>query len=245
MYKYLFLTTYIITTLISCTEISEPKFEPKQVQNPYITFAIGDTRQYYSTEERMFFGNKVIDTVRRKDGLLVYVMEHYFYSVLGTYMAINYNFIRDGYFWTTELDTIQDSTLNKINPFNEMKIIAVYPKDGEIFLANEGVPEDEKEYRKINLLKTYSTPIKTYQNVEECEIISPDTTLKIYLYYVQSYGHIVTRFVGNGFDYQVYATYFKVGNYEFGDYIPFDEKALNKNKLKELNKFFRGFCFSY
>ncbi len=236
MYKYLFLITFILTTLISCTEISEPKFEPKQEQKPYITLQIGDTRQYYSFDDKMFFGNKIIDTIRRKDDLLVYVFENYFYTAIGTYYAISYVFIRDGYFWTTELDTVRDPKINTINPFNEMKIISVYPKDGEIFLANEGAPENKKEYRKITLLETLNTPIKTYYNVEECEIFSPDTSVKMYLYYVQTYGHVATRMVGNGYDSQVYATYFKVGNYEFGDYIPFDEKALNNKMLKESDK---------
>jgi hypothetical protein len=226
-----------ISILVSCTEMTEPKLEPKQQQKPYMTLQIGDIRQYYSSGDRIYFDKEIVDTVRRSDGLKVYKAKYTFYTLFYAYIGYSYEFIRDGYYFLTSLDTITEPNVNIINPFNEVKTAKIYPKDGEIFLANEGAPDNEKEYRKIKLLETFSTPIKTYQDVCECEIIFADGSRKMLVYYSSEYGHFSTKYFGFNNNSYVFLVYLKLSNKEFGDYINFFEKNVIEGIPEKYKKY--------
>jgi len=241
MKKYLSLTLLLIFVINACTKITETNIEPKQEPKPYMTLQIGDLRQYYATGDNMFCAMEVVDTTRREDNQPVYVVKNSFYTEIGTFSGNTYLFLRDGYLWATELDTIREPNTNNVNPFNELKIISAFPKEGEIFLANEGASDYAKEYRKIKILDTFSTPSKTYYDVEECEIISADTTLRIWLYYAPVYGYVGTLLTKTYGSSLAYVTYLKVNKYEFGCFIQFDEK----NVIEGIPDKYKNYKFIY
>ena len=227
-----------ISILVSCTEMTEPKLEPKQQQKPYMTLQIGDIRQYYSTGNGMFMSVEITDTIRRTDNQKMYVTKNNFYTLFGYYTVITYSFIRDGYFWESQLDTLESLNAFTNNPYIENKIMSIYPKDGESFYLMEGAPDSINQYRKLKYIGSFITPLKVFEDVIECEIITSDTSDQIHNYYSPEFGIIGLVIKKQNAATTIYPVYLKVGDREFGNYIYFPEKNLIKLPPNDIKKHF-------
>jgi len=226
MKKYLSLTLLLIFVINACTKITETNIEPKQEPKPYMTLQIGDLRQYYLTGENTFAELEIVDTVKRSDSLKVYEMKNSFMLPDGVYYGMSYGFIRDGYFWTTSLDTVKQPCINLENPFVEEKIINIYPINEEYFLRTGGVFESERTYHKLTVLDSFVTPFITYAKIQQCEIIGLDTVRNIRLYYAPNFGHVATLITNSAGPSLAYVTYLKVGEIEIGTQISFFSKKI-------------------
>ena len=225
-----------ISILVSCTEMTEPKLEPKQQQKPYMTLQIGDIRQYYSTGNGMFMSVEITDTIRRTDNQKMYVTKNNFYTLFGYYTVITYSFIRDGYFWESQLDTLESLNAFTNNPYIENKIMSIYPKDGESFYLMEGAPDSINQYRKLKYIGSFITPLKIYEDVVECEIITSDSSIQLHNYYSPEFGIIGMVIKEQNDSTTIYPVYLKVGDREFGNYIYLPEKKLIKLTQNDVKK---------
>jgi hypothetical protein len=225
-----------ISILVSCTEMTEPKLEPKQQQKPYMTLQIGDIRQYYSTGNGMFMSVEITDTIRRTDNQKMYVTKNNFYTLFGYYTVITYSFIRDGYFWESQLDTLESLNAFTNNPYIENKIMSIYPKDGESFYLMEGAPDSINQYRKLKYIGSFITPLKIYEDVVECEIITSDSSIQLHNYYSPEFGIIGMVIKEQNDSTTIYPVYLKVGDREFGNYIYLPEKKLIKLPQNDVKK---------
>jgi hypothetical protein len=210
----------------SCNLPTEP---PDTHLTPYMTLCIGDIRQYYIKEENIYIQAEIIGDTLRKDGLKVYIIEFKYLLPDGVYKGKDYYFIKDGYFWQTNLDTVISPSINKINPFLEIKLMKIYPKNGDYFLSTDGVLETKKVYHKIMIIDSLKTFVKTFYNVAECQIIDTNTVMQRWVYYAPKFGHIGTLLSNQNGTAGVYLTYIKVEEGQIGKFFSFPTRRTIEN----------------
>ncbi len=223
--KHIVFITITVFLFIECNAPTKPITPVEKV--PYMTLNIGDQRQYYDQNINLYTEWNVIDTARRTDGSKIFLAEYFMYLPNGRYEGKFSHFIRDGYFWQTDTDTVKEPGINEENPFLETKIIPIFPNGDEYFISTIGVPDSEKVYRKIRVIDSLETPLATYKDVLECEVIGKDTSRVVKVYYVKEYGHIGLEITNQNGTTQSFATYIKVGDKEIGEYIPLKAKKIN------------------
>lgn len=229
----------IFSFLFGCNSPSEPiSANEEEPLDPFMSLNIGDMTQYYVEADNLRLQNSMVDTVLRSDGTKMFVNEYSIFSTDGgLFIGTIYSFIRDGYYWTSEIDTVFEPYFNELNPFNEQKIINVFPKGTEHFLRIVGVPDSEKVYHNIDILDSLRIGIKTFYNVEKCELIQPDSSAtQITLYYAEGFGHVKTIFKNENGEAEATATYIRIGDREVGQFVPLSPKIHgNSSKEKEKN----------
>jgi hypothetical protein len=132
---------------------------------PYASLNLGDIHQYYDSTDNIYFQYKVIDTTRRVDGKKVFDVEEFYLLSVDLFRDTSHQFIKDNFLWTTQLDTTSDSTKNEKNKFNEEKLAEVYPKDGDYFVSNKGLPDSQYIFIKIDFIDSVRTYCGTFMNI--------------------------------------------------------------------------------
>lgn len=216
-FRYIIMT-FLSIFLHSCSNSTEPEGQEPKI--PYMSLNIGDIRQYYDIDTEKYIQIEVVDVTKRVDGLEVYVMENVTIINSVKWIGYTYHFIRDDFFWQTNLDTVREPTINNFNPFIESKLINIYSDGTEIFNKTEGVADSEKVIQESRIVDSVQTPLATFYDVLEMNQIDTDTTISIKVYYAKEYGHIETIIENNNEIYIISPIYIKVNNQEIGEYVP-------------------------
>lgn len=198
---------YSIVLFISCESTTET-----ESPTPYISLHVGDVRQYFSEVDSSYSKWSIIGETSRTDRQKVFIGV-YGEGTMDDTTSNSFYFIRDEYFYGTELDTISNQSIEVINPFNEQRLAKVYPEDGDKWIHTEG---EDSIYFVAKYEGDKSTPAKDFNNVYGFTLNSFLT-----VYYAEGYGHIGSSLT-NG-DFYGFVNYFKISGKEYGAYVPQDQ----------------------
>lgn len=192
----------LLSLFISCDSSTETENAA-----PYISLSIGDVRQYYSESDSSYSQLSIIGETRRTDGQKVFISEY----IDGSSNRQFYNFIKDGYMYSTQLDTNSLDWNLRNNPFVEQRLAKLYPVEGDKWISIDG--EDKLSYFRASFDGNKRTSVKIIKNVFSYTL---DTML--IEYYAQGYGHMgITSFDGSN---PSFVNYLKVNGREYGEYVP-------------------------
>lgn len=211
----------LMTLFIACSDSVEP-----EIQNlPYVALTIGDERQFFFTTDSSTILYTTKEKLVRSDGYPVYTYEWYYGK--DTIPMVRYYAIKDGFFISTELDTVRDSTYYlPENPFFEQRLAKLYPKDGDFWQNIVG--DSSARYFVAKNIGTQKTPAGVFNN-------SFGFTLDNFLSvnYSKGIGHISSIFLPDSTG--ILSCYLKVNGKVYGKKIPsrdpfFNYGSLNYNK---------------
>ncbi|MCK5456791.1 MAG: hypothetical protein KAI45_06655, partial [Melioribacteraceae bacterium] len=110
----------------STTETEDP--------TPYISLHVGDVRQYYSETDSSYSKWSITGEAYRTDGQKVFISE----SVYDSTNLRFYNFIRDGYMYSTQLDSNSHGWNLEDNPYVEQRLAKVFASEGDKWVQGDG-----------------------------------------------------------------------------------------------------------
>ncbi len=139
----------IIIVFLSCGENSTETPEKKS----YTPLGVGDKTQIIYLDDSSTTSLEIVDIVQRTDGQKVYRG----LFKMGTQIpSVSYYLVSDGFFKSTELDTVPDDTLlQQVNPFREQRLAKSYPETGERWLHTIG--DTDEDYFIANHINSFST----------------------------------------------------------------------------------------
>jgi len=180
-------------------------------KDTYVPLSLGDIRQSISLRDSSTMMDEVFTSTFRADSIRVFGRKYFVGDEQSDAPQIFYNYIKDGYFISTQLDTVKDLSLDiSKNPFNEQRLAELYPKDGDTWVHSGG--EHQPTIMKAKYIGSKTTPCKTFDDVFQFSI--PGV---LDIYYAKGIGWIGARFMG---EQEVLVTYIKVGSREFGKLLP-------------------------
>jgi len=180
---------------------------------PYISLHVGDVRQYFFEVDSSYTKWSIIGETYRTDGQKVFIGV-YGEGTMDDTTSNSFYFIRDGYFYGTELDTTSEEDIKKTNPFWEQRLAKLFPEDGDKWLHTDG--DVDSIYFVAKYEGEKSTPAKDFKNVYAFTL---DTLMKTY--YAEGYGHIGSSPInGNN---ELLLNYLKINGEEYGEYVPQDQ----------------------
>lgn len=215
--------TFIIASLSSFIFFScSNSFEPEE-SRAYMQLNVGDLRQIILAQDSSTILMKITGTGKRTDGLKIYFCEH-IDGTSDTAAYISNYALKDGYFISTELDTVRDIGLFiKDNPYREQRLAKLYPMHGESWNHTKGDSSNGKfsaQYTEKMLV-----PAGEFKDVFQFHL---DNFMTIF--YAKGVGYIATYSKDNT---KYMATYLKINGKEYGMLYP----PKNYDPLqKELNK---------
>lgn len=226
---FLFLIIISFLIISGCKTSTEPKDD--SINDEYMSLNIGDIRQFYMpynpniTEHSVW---EVTGKTHRSDGLEVFISEWYqtYYSPQSR--RIEYDYIKDGYFYETQLDS---TTEVPGNPFYEQRLAKIKPNDGDRWLQTAGYFDPKYPIDSIIAahLDTYSTPAGEFKDVFSFEFTGGSKT-----YYAKYYGYLAMAFSTDPSDLYT-ANYVKIKGKEMGKYFKMDS-LLSKSTNISYNK---------
>ena len=168
---------YLAVLFLSCDSSTET-----ESPTPYMSLNIGDVRQYFVEADSLNFKFTIIGETKRTDGQKVFI------GVAGEgnmddTTSRSFYFIRDGYFYGTELDTTSESEVRDANPFFEQRLAKLFPNDGDRLIHTDG--HIDSSYFVATYEGDKPTPAKEFKNVFGYTLDSLFT-----VYYAEGYGHI-------------------------------------------------------
>ncbi len=211
----------LLTACNSSTETEEPI--------PYMSLHVGDVRQYFSESDSTYETWNIVGETYRTDGQKVFISE----SIADSTNRRFFNFIRDGYMYSTQLDTISTGWDLPNNPYVEQRLAKLYPEEGDNWIMIEG--DEPSRYFMANYVGEKITPAKDFDNVFGYTL---DSILTVY--YAKGFGHIGVLVSDNKFS--IYLNYLKIDGKEYGEYVPQNQlpkqNALGITTLKPKFGFF-------
>lgn len=215
--RKIFFGVYLL--LLSCSSSTEPSFFDPSLSDNYVDLKIGDKKQMHVVGENSYFLTEVTGKTTRIDGREVFVQKHTMRFPNEELIGEMYNYISNGYFIRTELDTVNQGQ-NKIrNPFNEQKLCKVLPVNGDEFVVNEFSDYADIYKMKVEIIDSFETELKTFKDVvayRQYKNGFPDGNM---IYYAKGYGHIGSVLANNGAKIKIVLNYIKTGRYEKGNLI--------------------------
>jgi hypothetical protein len=221
--KLLFLLSVLLPFFIAACDTTESDNVEKPVYD-YVFLNIGDCRQVQGDYDgsKFYETMEVTGKTKRSDSLEVYTVK----VTSQLYGAIfnEYYFIRDGYYYYTELDSTFTSESLYGQPYGEQKLAKVSPAEGDTW---HRYPKDTASF-SVRFQNTKSTLAGEFSNV--CAFyLSPQNMT---IYYAANYGYIGTS--RDSVDTYT-ATYVKSGTSEIGELVPIDATSfyqMNKNDMR-------------
>ncbi|HQF43847.1 MAG TPA: hypothetical protein PK073_13140 [Ignavibacteriaceae bacterium] len=209
----------IYNLLISCSE----SVEPTKSALSYVPITVGDERQIVFTEDSSTIFYEVTGTVNRSDGMEVYKYSWYYGT--DTIRNIEYYGIKDGFFISTKLDTVRDSSYYlPSNPYFEQKLAKLYPNNGDTW---QSIPGDSSSlYFIAQDIGTQHTFAGTFNN---CYGYRLDNIISAN--YSKGIGHIASTFPSYSFAYL--SSYIKVNNRVYGSKMPAKDPTIVGNQFKK------------
>lgn len=226
--KFFIVIAPIIFLFISACDSTETDNQ-KSVQS-YVFLNIGDMRQirgeynglsYYETDE-------ITGKTKRADSLEVYVMK----ITNQLYGAVwdEYYFIRDGYYYWTDLDSTSGSEMLFGHPYNEQRLAKVNPTKGDSW---HRYPKDTSSFT-VEFQDVKTALAGQFFDVCALNLSSPNMTI----YYAANYGYIGTA-IDSIDEYSI--TYVKSGEKEKGELVPIDTTSFSKTNKLEINRTRKSF----
>lgn len=192
----------LLPLFISCESTTET-----ESPIPYVSLSVGDVRQYFTEVDSSYTKWSIIGKTHRTDGQKVFVSEYITDSTKRQF----YNFIRDGYMYSTHLDINSEGWNLQGNPYVEQRLAKLYPMEGDKWVQIDG--DMDTVYFAAKYEGERFTPAKNFKNVFGFTL---GTFLTVY--YAQGYGHIgITSFDGSN---PSFVNYIKVNGNEYGEYVP-------------------------
>lgn len=219
--KYLFPLIVLIafSVIISCDSNSS---EPEDI-NEYMSLSVGDIREYSITDLNMYQIWEIKAKTKRVDNTEVYIGQWSSNLDSVDQNDISYYFIRDGYFFSTNLVM----TANVGNPFNEQKLAKIYPKDGDKWVHTEGGTDSNKSYFYSKYIGDYTTPAGSFKDVFGFTL---DNFLTVY--YAKQFGHIGSSSATNPKVSYAQINYAKINGKDIGKFVPFSTVKLSKRNIE-------------
>lgn len=238
-----FLISIILLGILGCENSTEPIDENDL--NAYMSLHIGDIRQFhmpYSSFDTIYTLTKVTGKTFRSDGTEVFITEWYTYNLNNENKYLTYDFIRDGYYITTKLDSTKTYTYPG-NPYDEQKLAKINPIENETWLQIEGYynPDSSQYYLTAKHLDYYETPAGKFKDVF-CFINTrgEPNTEGSKTYYAKYYGYLGIAFTDDIRDLFI-VNYLKINGKEVGNYIDMSKFNKNNNIPEKLNPPYRLF----
>ncbi len=230
MYTFSFSIVFLLLSVDGC------KSSPTEVintDNYYMSLNVGDIRQYsmpYSTVNTIHTVWKITGKTFRSDSTEVFISEWYTSNYYPQNRRIEYNFIRNGFFYSTGLD----SSSNTENPFFEQKLAEIKPHDGDTWLQIAGYinPDSTQDSLTAKHLGEFDTPAGKFQDVYS--FVLPNS---ITIYYAKQFGHLGIS-IGDDKSSMLLVNYIKINGREIGNYVKMDSLSSNGNYIYRNNKNF-------
>lgn len=208
LYLIFFAITIFSLSIISCSETVAPGLAPQ----PYMSLTIGDERQIVSITDSSTVQWVITDTLRRSDGQLVFQTKWYYGT--GTVPNIQYYLIQDGFFKSTSLDTLRDTTSFVIGSyFGEQKLAKIYLLDNDTW-ANQFYSHGDTTLSTF-LAKYHGQFIADTETFNLC--FRFETNFGASIYYAQNIGYVgilLSDSTGS------LASYIKINGREYGIKVP-------------------------
>lgn len=210
--------------------------DPSVVETDFITYtplSVGDFTQlvFLADSSTITFG--IIGRTQRTDARPVFIGEWQD----GTFEPDTfYYFLKDGYFVSTELDTIEDDWLIRlVNPFREQRLAKSQPHPGDAWVHTTGNSDSSFWIaRAEEKLVTFSGE---FENVFGFELHSNDGTS----YFLKTYYGLGVGWLATAGDettgLYVSCSYKKIGDKRFGELWPAKNPSFpgNAKKTRHLN----------
>lgn len=205
----------LMTLFIACSDSVEP-----EIQNPaYVSLTIGDERQFFFTTDSSTILYTTKEKLVRSDGYPVYTYE--WYHGKDTIPMVRYYAIKDGFFISTELDTVRDSTYYlPENPFFEQRLAKLYPKDGDYWQSIVG--DSSARYFVAKNIGIQKTPAGVFMNSFSFTL---DNLISVN--YSKGIGHISSIILSDSTGFL--SCYIKVNGKIYGKKIPPRDPFFNNN----------------
>ncbi len=227
-----FLLVLTIISLNSCKTTTEPVVDNNYLNSnintdEFMSLHIGDIRQYsmpYSTLDTIYQVWKITDTAFRTDDTKVYICEWYTNSYNQQNRYIFYEFIRDGYLYSTEL---QKSSQYPGNPYFEQKLAAIKPHDGDDWIQTVGYynPDSSQDHVTVNYLDELETPAGKFKDVFSLTASRGEPGSEVdKIYYTRYFGHVGYLIIGYQSSFLA-VNYMKINGNEIGQYITMDSSV--------------------
>ncbi|VAX21286.1 hypothetical protein MNBD_IGNAVI01-1873 [hydrothermal vent metagenome] len=216
----------LLPFFISCDSSTET-----EAPIPYMSLHVGDVRQYFSEKDSVYDTWYIVGETHRTDGQKVFIGTNEFGSLEDTARYFYY-FIRDGYFYSTEIDTNSEGWDLPGNPYVEQRLGKTFPKDGDKWIHIDG--NKKEQYFTAKYIGSKSTPAKDFKNVYGFQL---DSILTVY--YAEGFGHIGISFLEKNIS--ILVNYVKVNGKEYGEYIPQDQLPKRTSSTNEAMKTEYGF----
>lgn len=212
----LFLITTILLSINACETSTTPLDNIIDVTaDEYMSLNIGDIRQFYmpySINDTIYTVWKITGKTFRSDSTEVFISEWYTYNYNPRNKYLEYNFIRDGFYYFTELEK---SSKVSGNPYFEQKLAKIKPHDGDIWLQTAGFinPGSPKDSITAKHLDKFVTPVGAFK-----EVYSFVSSIGSKTYYAKYYGFLGISFSDNKSDLFI-VNYMKIKGKEIGKYV--------------------------
>ncbi|MEW5844197.1 MAG: hypothetical protein AB1775_13135 [Bacteroidota bacterium] len=232
----LFISIVILLFTSACDTSTAPVDEiPGVTTDEYMSLNVGDIRQFYMP----YADNNMVHTVWkvtgktfRSDSTEVFVNEWYTAIYSSYSKRVEYGFIRDGFYYYTELEKT-----SKIpgNPYFEQALAKIKPQDGDKWLQTAGilgsrVPPDTLTSKYLDKLET---PAVVFHDVFSYTGPGGEKT-----YYAKYFGYLGISFSSDKRDLFI-VNYMKINGREIGKYVKMDSLLKSSN-----NTFFKNKQFS-
>jgi hypothetical protein len=202
----------IIGLIYSCSD----SVEPDNTDVPYVSLNINDERQFIYLRDSSTVLYKVKEHAVRSDGFPVYLFEWRRGTDSATY---SYYAIKDGFFISTQIDTVRDSINYLVqNPFREQRLAKLFPAEGDTWIKIIG--ENPPSYFIANYFSHKNTPAADFKDV--FGFIDNSITV----FYAKGIGHIASTLMQDSVE--ILATYIKVNGKIYGEKIPPRDPILKK-----------------
>ena len=179
-------------------------------------FHIGDVSQYLYANDTTYQQDKIIGQTRRSDNLKVFIKEILYKSKRGISQHLSYEFVRDGYYFSTELEKTTDS-LYKDNPYKEFKYNKVNITQGGNWKAAEGIPDSINIQFSVKNVDELETPAGKFTNIYSVYYYDKTMNTEVDQFYSKEYGRLGSR---DNWE-KILLNYVKRENIELGTKVEF------------------------
>ena len=187
------------------------------VEESYVVLNIGDVRQFYNPRDSSHFNLSYVGKAQRADGLEVIIGVWQSSYDKGVSSDSAYYFIRDGYYWESDIDTNNYFLTKWNNPFAEMKHAKLNPEDGDEWEAMINNPI-------IKFTASYLSELKTLcKTFEDVYVFTTNQSMSYF--YAKNYGLIASHPYDNIL---TTVNYICIKDIEIGEYVPLDKAEDNK-----------------
>lgn len=211
------------------------------VPGDYMSLSVGDLREYYmpySSADTIYSVWKVAGITYRTDGTPVFISKWYILNYYDQNESTEYNFIRDGYFYSTKLNS---SSTYPGNPYSEQKLAELKPQNGDSWLQTVGEynPDSSRDYFITRYLGNFKVPAGIFKNVFNfTSYQNTPGSDSAYIYYAPYFGHIGIQFSSHDTTSSLVLNYADIGGKAVGKYVKLDtvNSVPKPGALARLNK---------